>query len=104
MAPPRDRRGSSKPKTPTLRELLDGPPTRPLYPDVAQIMQCGRSKIFDLATRGELPFPVFKIGNRYLVPVLPLARWLGYEDIRPEDTTSGATGGGVTTIGPGRVA
>ncbi len=37
----------------------------------------GRTLAYDLARRGELPFPVRRIGARYVVPVAGLLEFLG---------------------------
>lgn len=42
----------------------------------------GRTKVFELAKAGELPFPVNRLGTVYRVPVEPLLRSLG---ITPDD-------------------
>lgn len=41
------------------------------------IYGCGATKAYELQARGELDFPVRRIGNRYAVPVAPLLELLG---------------------------
>ena len=39
----------------------------------------GRTAGYELAARDELPFPVFRLGRKYVVPVAPLLKSLGLE-------------------------
>lgn len=40
---------------------------------------CGRTKAYELMRRGELDFPAVRVGNRVVVPVAALCRFLGIE-------------------------
>lgn len=42
------------------------------------VLGVGRTKSYELARLGELPFPVLRVGNRMVVPVAPLLNLLGY--------------------------
>lgn len=59
----------------------------------------GRTKVFELAAAGELPFPVNRLGAAYRVPVEPLLRSLGITpDMREAGPASPATA--TTTTAP----
>ncbi len=47
-----------------------------------------RTKAYELFRRGELDFPAVRVGNRVVVPVAALCRFLGIE-LEPADTTLG---------------
>lgn len=42
----------------------------------AEVCGIGRTGAYDLARRGELPFPVRRLGTRYVVPVAGLLEFL----------------------------
>jgi hypothetical protein len=44
-------------------------------PNAAGVVDCGRTKAFELAHRGEIP--TIRVGNRLMVPVPELLRMLG---------------------------
>jgi hypothetical protein len=52
-------------------------PTVPLWPDAGQAFGLGRARTFELARRGELPFPVYRLGRSFRVPTAALRRVLG---------------------------
>lgn len=52
------------------------------------VFGCGRTKAYELHAAGELPFPVFKAGNRLAVPTAPILRLLG---ICPDTNEPGLT-------------
>ncbi|WP_256789785.1 helix-turn-helix domain-containing protein [Frankia sp. AvcI1] len=62
----------------SIPELLVGPPTLPLWPDVAEILGMGKNTALDLAASGRFPTPVFKHGLRWIVPVGHLLELLGF--------------------------
>lgn len=45
----------------------------------------GRTKAYELHRRGELDFPAVRVGNRVVVPVAALCRFLGI-DLEPDLT------------------
>jgi len=45
----------------------------------AAVLGIGRTKSYELARLGELPFPVLRVGSRIVVPVAPLLRLLGLD-------------------------
>lgn len=45
--------------------------------EVAGLIGIGRSSAYAAAREGALPFPVIKIGGRYVIPAKPLAVALG---------------------------
>jgi hypothetical protein len=51
-------------------------PTVPLWPDAAQAFGLGRARAFELGRRGELPFPVYRLGRSWRVPTAALRRAL----------------------------
>ncbi|WP_322769650.1 hypothetical protein [Frankia sp. Cr1] len=76
---------------PTIRDLLEGPPTVPLWPTAAKALGIGRSVALDLAGRDEFPVPVIKLGRRWVVPTVPLLRVLGIEPDIGEGGAGAAT-------------
>jgi excisionase family DNA binding protein len=48
--------------------------------ELATSLGIGRSLVYDLARRGELPVPVLKLGRRFVVPRSAVERLLGVED------------------------
>jgi hypothetical protein len=60
-------------------------PTLPLWPDAGQAFGLGRARTFELARRGELPFPVYRLGRSWRVPTAALRRAL---QLDPEHTTA----------------
>jgi hypothetical protein len=60
-------------------------PTLPLWPDAGQALGLGRGRTFELARRGELPFPVYRLGRSFRVPTAALRRAL---QLDPEHTTA----------------
>jgi excisionase family DNA binding protein len=60
--------------------LLPGAPapTLSLWPEAAQLIGCGKSKVYELAHEGRLP--ILKIGRRMRVLRGPLLRMLGAAD------------------------
>lgn len=62
----------------TRRELL-GLPTAVDLPTAGRALGIGRSLVYDLHQRGELPFRVLKLGRRLRVPREELFRVLGIE-------------------------
>jgi hypothetical protein len=54
-------------------------PTVPLWPDAARAFGLGRARAFELARRGELPFPVYRLGRSFRVPTAALRRTLGLD-------------------------
>ncbi|WP_239341588.1 hypothetical protein [Frankia sp. CiP3] len=44
-----------------------------------QILGIGRTKSYALARTGAFPVPVRRVGNRYIVPVVPLLDFLGID-------------------------
>lgn len=64
----------------TIRDLLDAPPMLPLWPDVAAILDVGKTRALELAAAGELPVAAVRLGARWMVPTAPLLRYLG---VRP---------------------
>ena len=69
------------------------------------IFGLGRTSTYQQAQRGQLPFPVFKVGHKYVVPVPSLLHVLGATPIVPaprsvaDDT---AAGGGLAGLVDGR--
>lgn len=43
----------------------------------AELIGIGRSAAYNAAKAGNLPFPCFRIGARWVVPAAPLAEMLG---------------------------
>ncbi len=60
---------------PTWDDLRHGPPVRPLWPDIGQALNLGRSATYAAAARGEIP--CVRIGGRVLGMVPALLRMLG---------------------------
>ena len=60
-------------------------PTLPLWPDAGRAFGLGRARTFELARRGELPFPVYRLGRSFRVPTAALRRAL---QLDPEHTTA----------------
>jgi hypothetical protein len=60
----------------TCRDLLDAPPTVPLWPDAARALGIGRTTALELAKRNEFPVPVIRAGKRWVVPTAALRRVL----------------------------
>ena len=60
-------------------------PTVPLWPDAGQAFGLGRARTFELARRGELPVPTFRLGRSWRVPTAALRRAL---QLDPEHTTA----------------
>jgi hypothetical protein len=56
-----------------------------LWPDAGRLLRLGRSATFEAHRRGELPFTVWKIGNRLVVPTAQLRAVLGLPTTRPDD-------------------
>jgi hypothetical protein len=54
-------------------------PTVPLWPDVGRALGLGRARTFELARRGELPVPVYRLGRSFRVPTAAFRRALGLE-------------------------
>jgi len=52
-------------------------PTVPLWPDVGRALGLKRQATYDAYHRGELPFPVWKIGPRLLCPTAHVLKALG---------------------------
>jgi hypothetical protein len=47
-------------------------PTVPLWPDAGRAFGLGRARTFELARRGELPVPIFRLGRSFRVPTAAL--------------------------------
>jgi hypothetical protein len=52
-------------------------PTVPLWPTVGRQLGLGRTATFEANRRGELPFTVWRIGGRLVVPTAQLRSVLG---------------------------
>jgi excisionase family DNA binding protein len=61
-------------------------------PEVARICGIGRSTAYELAHRGELPFPVLRFGRRLVVSRVHVERALGEESERGPLPTSDFSG------------
>lgn len=48
-------------------------------PTAGRIVGLGRAHTYDLARRGELPFPTLRMGKRWVVPTAGLLRALGLD-------------------------
>jgi hypothetical protein len=66
------------------------PAVVPLWPDCGSLLGLGRSATFDAAKRGELPWPVWRIGGRLVCPRALVRAALGLDE--PDH----ADGGGPT--------
>lgn len=51
-------------------------PTVPLWPDAGRAFGLGRARTFELARRGELPVPIFRLGRSWKVPTAALRQAL----------------------------
>jgi hypothetical protein len=51
-------------------------PTVALWPTAGQAFGLGRARTFELGRRGELPFPVYRLGRSWRVPTAALRRAL----------------------------
>jgi hypothetical protein len=62
-------------------------PTVPLWPDAGQAFGLGRTRAFELARSGGLPFPVYRLGRSWRVPTAALraALYLDQEAARPAE-------------------
>lgn len=61
-------------------------------PTLADILGIGRTKAYELARADLLPVPVFRFGSRFVVPVAPVLRLLGFDE--PQPRTADAAGVG----------
>lgn len=52
-------------------------------PTAASLLGIGRALAYELARRGELPFPVLRLGRRLIVPTAPLLKSLGLHEGAP---------------------
>ena len=64
----------------TRSELAKLPLTVPLWPDAARAFAIGRSTAYELATRGEFPCPVLRLGSQYRVTRSAIFEALGVKD------------------------
>jgi len=63
----------------TVEELLALPVSFELWPTAAKAIGIGRSQVYELASRDELPFPVIHLGNSLRVARADLLRSLGMD-------------------------
>lgn len=82
--PPRRVRRAADKCGMSVEELLSLPVSFALWPTAAKAINVGRSQVYDLAARDELPFPVLKIGRTLRVTRADLLRSLGM-DPNPTD-------------------
>lgn len=71
--------GPTSLQEPSHRMALPDPmeqPTVPLWPTAARACGLGRGRAYELARRGELPFPVYRLGRSWRVPTAALRRAL----------------------------
>ncbi len=71
--------------------VLPYPEERPvvdLWPDAGKALGLRRTSTFNAHQRNELPFPVWKIRGRYVVPTAALRAALGLATTRPEPVPS----------------
>lgn len=54
-------------------------PTLPLWPDVGKALGIGRSSVYELAARGDIP-GVIDLGRRRVVATAALRRWLQMDE------------------------
>lgn len=64
----------------TPEEILALPAVVKVWPTVGQIYGLGKSTTYDLARRGDLPVPVFRVGGSYRVRSSDLRRHLGLDE------------------------
>lgn len=79
----------------TIEDLTGShlPAALPLWPDVAGILGVGQNRACELAGAGELPFPAWKLGNRWMVPTAHLLRHLGITPPGDREPAPGAGAG-----------
>jgi excisionase family DNA binding protein len=65
----------------TPHEVLDLPVLVPVWPEVAQIFDLGKSKVYAMAAANELPVPVMRIGRAYRVRRADLLDVLGIHEV-----------------------
>jgi hypothetical protein len=65
--------------SPTIGDLLNSPPTVPLWPTAARALGIGRNAAYALAERDEFPVRVFKLGRPWTVPTADLLAYLGID-------------------------
>jgi hypothetical protein len=70
------------------RARLPDSPTMRLWPDCGRLLGLGRTATFDAHHRGEIPWPVWRIGNRLVCPKALVLQALGLDD-EPEDHDGG---------------
>ena len=46
-------------------------------PEAARLLGIGRTTAYELASRGEFPVPVLRVGRQFRVPLAGMARVLG---------------------------
>lgn len=73
--------------------MLPDPEEQPvlrLWPDVAKVLGLGRSAVYEAHRRGELPFVVWRVGGRLLVPTAAVRRALQLDPEHDEGAPPGA--------------
>ena len=64
----------------TVSEVYDLPPIVPVYPVIGRIWQIGKTALYELAARDELPVPVIKVGRQLRARRVDILNALGLED------------------------
>ncbi len=52
-------------------------------PTAASLLGIGRGLAYELHRRGQLPFPILRLGRRLVVPTAPLLKSLGLHEGAP---------------------
>lgn len=83
---------TARAKSLTVAEVYDLPPIVPVYPVIGQIWQIGKTALYDLAARDELPVPVIKVGRLLRARRVDILQALGLDDTktRPGNSDAGA--------------
>lgn len=61
----------------TIPKALEGQTTVDLWPTTGQILGLSKNATYQAAERGQIA--TLRLGRRWIVPVAPLLRQLGYE-------------------------
>jgi excisionase family DNA binding protein len=70
-------RGNSKQSSDSLNSTIERRALTPV--EVAQILNLGMTELYGRLQRGETPFPVRRVGRRWLIPKKPFFEWLDGE-------------------------
>lgn len=80
----------------SVSEVYDLPPIVPVYPVVGRIWQIGKTALYELAARDELPVPVIKVGRLLRARRVDILQALGLVEDDPKARHENGDAGAAT--------